>query len=162
MVGQRAGKGLYYLTYQRRTNNQWKKPFTQAIWLKTSLSTWHNRLGQKEKPNYNSVLKMSITSAVIGLDLENTHTAPTTLCEGFILGKMHRLPFTASCTKTNEFGELIHSDACELFSSGFLKAMLEVAEQEEKLNKNLPKPAPTSTARGRPRGSIRSRGRGRS
>ena len=49
---------------------------------------------------------------VEGLEITDTHIQSPTPCEGFLLGKMHRIPFPTGRTRATEIGQLIHSDVC--------------------------------------------------
>lgn len=76
---------------------------------RASLSIWHQRLAHL---NQRTILKMSSQQMVSGLDILEPNLPSHTPCEGCILGKMHRTPFSKGRTRATEVGELIHSDVC--------------------------------------------------
>lgn len=70
---------------------------------KESLRVWHERLAHQNVTYVKRILKSS--------DVE-VDTKEDFFCEACALGKMHRLPFPDSESKTKEAGELIHANVC--------------------------------------------------
>jgi transposase InsO family protein len=71
-----------------------------------TLDTWHQRMGHMS----HAVLKSYGPSALTGMDLDSSTTAPT-VCRGCEVGKSTRKPFSASSTKrTSAILEVVHSD----------------------------------------------------
>lgn len=68
-----------------------------------TLQNWHERLAHQ---NYRHVKK------VLGLFQIKASNAEEPFCDGCALGKIHRLPFPKSITKTEAIGEIIHADLC--------------------------------------------------
>ena len=72
----------------------------------TSLHTWHQRMGHIS----HAALKQYGPSAVTGMDLDSSTTAPT-VCHGCEVGKSTRQPFSPSKIKqTSEILQVVHSD----------------------------------------------------
>jgi hypothetical protein len=71
-----------------------------------TLDTWHQRMGHMS----HAALKSYGPSALTGMDLDSSTTAPTVCC-GCEVGKSTRKPFSASSTKrTSAILEVVHSD----------------------------------------------------
>ena len=108
IVGQRAGKTLYHLDMViKGTNPQLEKALPANY--RASLPIWHQRLAHL---NQRTILKMSSQQMVCGLDILEPNLPSHSPCEGCILGKMHRFPFSKGRTRAMEVGELVHSDVC--------------------------------------------------
>lgn len=108
MSGQRIGKSLYHLKVIARTSNQ-DSSSTVATSSEKSLhhfKIWHQRLAHI---NNKAILKMIKLNAVAGLDL-GVKDPIRYLCEGCIFGKLCRSPFTSSTTKSEDVGDILHSD----------------------------------------------------
>lgn len=67
-----------------------------------SLRTWHERLAHQNVAQVKKILK---ESNIIIND-------PDFRCENCIMGKMHRLPFPKSESRSKRAGELVHMDLC--------------------------------------------------
>jgi hypothetical protein len=71
-----------------------------------TLDTWHQRMGHMS----HAALKSYGPSALTGMDLDSSATAPT-VCRGCEVGKSTCKPFSASSTKrTSAILEVVHSD----------------------------------------------------
>jgi hypothetical protein len=71
-----------------------------------TLDTWHQRMGHMS----HAALKSYGPSALTGMDLDSSTTAPTVCC-GCKVGKSTRKPFSVSSTKrTSAILEVVHSD----------------------------------------------------
>jgi hypothetical protein len=71
-----------------------------------TLDTWHQRMGHMS----HAALKSYGPSALTGMDLDSSTTAPT-VCRGCEVGKSTCKPFSASSTKrTSAILEVVHSD----------------------------------------------------
>lgn len=71
--------------------------------IKCSLKEWHERLAHQSMQYVKTVLKNNNISAK-----DDSYVK----CESCLEGKIHRLPFSASETKTTRPCELIHADTC--------------------------------------------------
>lgn len=100
MVGRRAGNELYHLDMMAKNCEQQSH---DALLTRqaASISAWHQRFAHV---NYQTLMKMSSQGAVTGLNLIDVDINSLPLCEGCILGKMHRLPFTTGRTRATEVG----------------------------------------------------------
>lgn len=73
----------------------------------TSLDTWYERL----RHAYERIIKkMATGEAVTGMSVSPNSKQLNECCHGCNVGKMHKLLFTTSQSKTHRVGELIHSD----------------------------------------------------
>ena len=73
------------------------------------LSIWHQRFGHL---NNKSLLKMASMGSVKGLALFKDQPYSSDHCRGCLQGKMCRVPFISTRTKTTGVGQVIHSDVC--------------------------------------------------
>lgn len=67
-----------------------------------TLQLWHERLAHQNVDHVKRFLTQN--------NVEVDNTAP--FCDACVLGKMHRLPFPQSESKTLRVGELVHADLC--------------------------------------------------
>lgn len=104
MKGSRVGKALYRLDISAKA-----PPITSLVASTNSatLNVWHERLAHV---NHDIVKKMATGNHVNGMDLEPVKEDQNPYCNGCNLGKMHKLPFSASKRVTTRVGELIHTD----------------------------------------------------
>lgn len=70
---------------------------------KESLQTWHERLAHQNVPHVKKFLKD------MGVQV---NTQEEFFCDACALGKMHKLPFETSQTKSDRPGDLVHADLC--------------------------------------------------
>ena len=109
MEGKRSGKeALYHLNiraeqYYPRTEQAIKGARVEP------LSIWHQRFGHL---NNKSLLKMASMGSVKGLALFKDQPYSSDHCRGCLQGKMCRVPFISTRTKTTGVGQVIHSDVC--------------------------------------------------
>lgn len=104
MTGMRIGKTLYKLIISpHQVNTTSLKASCSAV----DLNTWHERLAHT---NGTIIKQMANGNCVSGMIVTQTKEKLAEYCHGCILGKMHKLPFTKSTSKTDHVGELIHSD----------------------------------------------------
>jgi hypothetical protein len=98
-VGERRNK-LFEMKFRSRISN----PESQANAAASvdSLQTWHNRLAHQHAGQVKKILRKSQTP----FDDQDF------LCKSCIFGKMHRLPFPKSISRSSRVGELIHMDLC--------------------------------------------------
>ena len=79
----------------------------------TSLHIWHQRMGHIS----HAALKQYGPSALTGMDLDSSTTAPTS-CHGCEVGKSTRKPFSPSKVKrTSEILQVVHSDLAGPFQT---------------------------------------------
>ena len=110
--GQRVGDTLYYLNIKALD-----VPLVNAIHQASAatsdgkdgqLSTWHHRLAHL---NTKTILDMSRQGAAFGIGHLHDDLS-SSLCDGCVMGKMHRSPFKTGRNRATEVGQLIHSDVC--------------------------------------------------
>lgn len=104
MVGTRVGKTLYRLDIS--TGQQVTKSMAASS-STASLDTWRERLGHA---NGRIIKNMAAGEAVTGMFVSPNSKQLNECCHGCNVGKMHKLPFAMSQSKTHRVGELIHSD----------------------------------------------------
>jgi hypothetical protein len=107
MVGTRVGKTLYRLDI---STDQLVTKGMAASSNTASLDIWHERLAHA---NERIIKKMVTGEAVTGMSISPNSKQLNEFCHGCNVGKMHKLPFTPSQSKTHRVGELIHSDLVE-------------------------------------------------
>jgi hypothetical protein len=98
-AGERRNK-LFEMKFRSRISN----PESQANAAASvdSLQTWHNRLAHQHAGQVKKILRKSQTP----------FDDQVFRCKRSIFGKMHRLPFPKSISKSSRVGELIHMDLC--------------------------------------------------
>lgn len=84
-------------------------PITSLV-ASTSSATLNVRHERLTHINYDIVKKMATGNQVTGMDLEPVKEYQNPYCNGCNLGKMHKLPFSASKRVTTRIEELIHTD----------------------------------------------------
>lgn len=97
-VGKRQNK-LFRMKFKIITS---KNEHEANVATHSSLMTWHKRMAHQNVTQVKKILVLSKTS----FQDQNFR------CEDCILGKMHRLPFPKSETKSVQIGELVHADLC--------------------------------------------------
>lgn len=79
------------------------KKEVEAATITESIDTWHQKLAHQNLTRVKQVLK----------DFNiKTNGEEHTFCDACAVGKIHRLPFPKSNTKTDRIGEIIHADVC--------------------------------------------------
>lgn len=97
-VGERKNK-LFQMKFKVIKN---RNEFQANVATHNSLLTWHKRLAHQNVIQVKKILNNSRTV------FQNQDFR----CEDCILGKMHRLPFPKSESKSVRLGELVHADLC--------------------------------------------------
>ena len=104
MVGTRVVKTLYRLDI---STDQLVTKGMAASSNTAPLDIWHERIAHA---NERIIKKMATGEAVTGMSISPNSKQLNECCHGCNVGKMHKLPFTPSQSKTHRVGELIHSD----------------------------------------------------
>lgn len=104
MIGTRVGKTLYQLDISASTNAD---RCLIASSSNANLQVWHQRLAHID---IHVVKKMATSDHIDGMMTTPENGILKNGCHGCNMGKMHKLPFTSSTSKTRVAGELIHSD----------------------------------------------------
>lgn len=76
------------------------------IATKYSLNSWHKKMAHQNYPRVKEVLSK------FNIDVSNKEEP---FCDDCARGKIHRLPFPTSKTRTSRIGEIIHADVCGPF-----------------------------------------------
>jgi hypothetical protein len=105
MTATRTGEKLYCLDIVILQENEAfvARPFQR------SLEEWHRTIGHI---NHKKIIEMANKKAVVGLELPAGSQPPTKQCHDCAKGKMHRLSFPTSTTKSERIGSIVHSDVC--------------------------------------------------
>ena len=105
MEGRRAGNALYHLDIMAvSTADEALPSFSQQS---LPLDLWHQRLAHL---NTQSILKMESLQCADGLSVVQDNSSH--ICDGCLLGKMHRSSFKTGRNRATEPGQLLHSDVC--------------------------------------------------
>lgn len=102
-VGVRQGK-LYSMKFEVVRPEKPKKEQTRANIASTgTLRDWHEKLVHQNFRHVSQILNRFQIPVKTEEDL---------FCEACTIGKMHRLPFPDSASRTQAIGKLIHADIC--------------------------------------------------
>lgn len=95
-IANRDRDNMYYM------NLRYKCEIANATQVKPTLKEWHERLAHQNLQYVRMVLKNN------KIEVKDSDFK----CEGCLEGKIHRLPFSDSESKTSKPCELIHADTC--------------------------------------------------
>jgi hypothetical protein len=87
-------KALYRLNIEAEKHNTQTERAVSATQVEP-LSLWQKRFGHL---NYKTLLKMASIGSATGLALFNNKPHSAAHCRGCLLRKMHRAPFSSTCT----------------------------------------------------------------
>jgi hypothetical protein len=99
----KSENGLYPLKHQRNSLKN-KCQFIALFGIRTNLSGWHSRLGHSSHVIVSHIIQKH------HLPIENGDFNNKVICDSCQLGKITRLPFSASNIISSHPLELIHSD----------------------------------------------------
>lgn len=86
---------------------RYKHGTANVVKIQSSLKDWHEKLVHQNMQHVKNVLKNN--------NIVVTDDEAELKCESCLKGKIHRLPFSTSETKTSRTCELIHADTCGPF-----------------------------------------------
>ena len=142
------GDSIYYLDgwitpeqQQQSAHSAMKTPPLLAHTAKETPLLWHKRYAHL---GFGGLSKLKSSNMVTGIHTTTTEfqaAGEGSLCEACVLGKQHRLPFTASGTSSSRPLQLLHTDVCgplPITSSGGNNYFLTLLDDYSRLSIVIP------------------------
>ncbi|KAI3435603.1 hypothetical protein D9Q98_001666 [Chlorella vulgaris] len=142
------GDSIYYLDgwitpeqQQQSAHSAMKTPPLLAHTAKETPLLWHKRYAHL---GFEGLSKLKSSNMVTGIHTTTTEfqaAGEGSLCEACVLGKQHRLPFTASGTSSSRPLQLLHTDVCgplPITSSGGNNYFLTLLDDYSRLSIVIP------------------------